>query len=296
MFRALSYFFSEARASLWRGRRAALLAVLTITAGLFVLGLFLIVTANLDALVRRWSEAAELSVYLRDDVSEEQLRAIDGRLNVSEGILRREYVSKEEALRRFKADFRDLATLPDTFAKNPLPASFEVRLRSTAAAGGEAERLAAELSGLPGVADVRYDRRWLDRLTGAVRLVQGIGAAVVAILALAAALTVANVVRLAAYTRRDEIEIMQLVGAPIAYVRGPFIVEGVLQGGAGAAIALAVLWAVFMTARARWGPLVANAVGLADLRFLSVGTALIVLTGGMALGCLGGFVAARAVK
>jgi cell division transport system permease protein len=101
---------------------------------------------------------------------------------------------------------------------------------------------------------------------------------------------------LAAYARRDEIEIMQLVGAPLAYVRGPFVAEGVLQGGAGAAAALTVLWVVFIVARARWGTLVADAVGLADLRFLSLGTVLIVVTGGMAVGCLGGWVAARAVK
>ncbi len=86
----------------------------------------------------------------------------------------------------------------------------------------------------------------------------------VALLALAAALTVANVVRLAAYARRDEIEIMQLVGAPFAYVRGPFVAEGVLQGGAGALLALLLLWAVFLVGKASYGPLALEASGPRD--------------------------------
>ncbi len=87
---------------------------------------------------------------------------------------------------------------------------------------------------MPGVADVRYDRQWLNRLLTVIRLIRGIGLALGTLLAVAAALTVANVVRLALYARRDELDIMQLVGAPPVYVRGPFVMEGVLQGGVGA--------------------------------------------------------------
>ena len=94
---------------------------------------------------------------------------------------------------------------------------------------------------MPGVADVRYDRQWLDRLLSAIAIIRGVGLVLGAVLTIAAALTVANVVRLALYARRDEIEIMQLVGAPQAYIRGPFVMEGVLQGGIGALLALAAL-------------------------------------------------------
>ena len=86
---------------------------------------------------------------------------------------------------------------------------------------------------------MRYDRQWLTRVLSAIRVIRGVGLALGAILTIAAALTVANVVRLALYARRDELEIMQLVGAPQAYIRGPFVMEGVLQGGIGALLALA---------------------------------------------------------
>ena len=85
-----------------------------------------------------------------------------------------------------------------------------------------------------------------------------------ALLAVAAALTVANVVRLAAYARRDEIEIMQLVGAPFAFIRGPFVAEGVLQGGAGALVAIVLLWAIFLVGRAWYGQLALEGLGLDD--------------------------------
>ena len=127
----------------------------------------------------------------------------------------------------------------DGLDDNPLPASYEVRLRPTPAARAGVDALGARLRAMPGVADVRYDRQWLDasgrrRSTSfaALGLVLGL------VLTLAAALTVANVVRLALFARRDEIEIMQLVGAPQAYIRGPFVMEGVLQGGIGALLAL----------------------------------------------------------
>ena len=148
----------------------------------------------------------------------------------------RQYLSKADALARFREDFPDLAGATERLERNPLPASIEVRLGPEARTATTAvDDLAAALGSAPGVADVRYDRRWLSRLGSAVRFVRTVGLwSSSALLAVAAALTVANVVRLAAYARRDEIEIMQLVGAPFAFIRGPFVAEGILQGGVGA--------------------------------------------------------------
>jgi cell division transport system permease protein len=295
--RALTYFFVEAGGSLWRGRRAAALAVLTIAAGLFVLGFFLVVNANLQQLVTRWSESAEMSVFLADDATGEQLRTVDELIAQSGLAAQREYVSKEQAAVRFKRDFPDMAPATDTLEANPFPASFEVRLKpemreATDAVGS----LASTIGGLQGVADVRFDRGWLDRLNTLVRFARGVGLLVIVLLAFAAALTVANVVRLAAVARHDEIEIMQLVGAPFAYVRGPFIVEGILQGGAGAAVALILLWGLFMAVRYRYGQLAAEAVGLSSIAFLPAELWVAVLGGGMLLGCIGGVVVARSVR
>src|SRR5205085_11784737 len=132
------------------------------------------------------------------------------------------------------------------------------------------DALAARLQQLPGVADVRFDRQWLARLMSAIGLIRGVGLVLGAVLTIAAALTVANVVRLALYARRDELEIMQLVGAPQAYIRGPFVMEGVLQGGAGALVALAALAGGFLIVRARYLAPLASSVDLSSIRFLPV--------------------------
>ena len=294
---ALTYFVMEAAASLWRGRRSAILAVLTISAGLFVLGFFLIVNTNLRHLTARWGESAEFAVYLRDDVTPGQLQIVERLVTESGLASAHQYVSKEQAVARFKEEFPDLGASAARLDRNPFPASIDVRLRPDMRSAEEAvNTLASTLSSQAGVADVRYDRRWLTRLNSVITFVRTVGIIIVALLALASALTVANVVRLAAHARRDEIEILQLVGAPFAYIRGPLVLEGVLQGGAGALVAMVSLAALFAVARARYGSGVADAVGLGSITFLPVELSVVLLAGGMLLGCLGGFIVARGVR
>jgi cell division transport system permease protein len=294
---ALQYFLTEAGASLWRRRRAALVSILTIAAGMFVLGFFLMLNGNLQRVVARWGESAELSVYLRDDITAGQLGVVDALILNSGLAAERTYLSKADAAKRFAEDFPDMAGVAARLENNPLPASLEVRLAPEMREAGTAvDSLAATLGRAPGVADVRYDRRWLSRLNAVVRFARGIGVLIIVMLAAAAALTVANVVRLAAAARRDEIDIMQLVGAPLAYVRGPFVVEGVIQGGAGALLAILALWVGYAAARARYGQLAMDVLGGAPLTFLPATSWLLIVAGGMLLGCVGGFIVARSVR
>jgi cell division transport system permease protein len=152
--------------------------------------------------------------------------------------------------------------------------------------------LLAEIRQAPGVADVRYDREWLQRLAAVVGIIRGVGLVLATLLTVAAALTVANVVRLGLYARRDELDIMQLVGAPQAYIRGPFVMEGTLQGGVGALVALLALTAVFFGLKGRYLVPLAAAINLSGVTFLSIELAILLVTGGMAVGCVGGVIAA----
>jgi len=293
MMRALRYAFDEASASLWRGRQSGLLSTGTIGVALLVLGGFLLTTANLQRLGDEWSRAAEMSVYLNDDATGAERAIIEGLIAPGPVVGGFEFVSKAQALERFKQTFADLASTIGTLESNPLPASYEVRLQPQAQGAAAVDNLATNLKAARGVADVRYDRQWLDRLLSSISVVRTVGLVLGAILILAAALTVATVVRLALHTRRDEIEIMQLVGAPSAYIRGPFIMEGILQGGIGAAAALIVLLIAFLALRGRYLIPVAAAINLSSVRFLSPGLCVLMLIGGMLVGCLGGLVASR---
>jgi cell division transport system permease protein len=290
--RALQYALEEAFTSLWRGRQAGLLSTLTIALALFVLGGFLVVTANLERLGAEWSNSAELSIYLKDDIAADERRALESALAPSDLVAAHEYVSKSDALARFKQTFGDLAAAVDGAGGNPLPASLEVRLRPGPGVSGGVDSLASQFRQMPGVADVRYDRQWLTRVVSAINVIRGVGLFLGLVLTVAASLTVANVVRLALYARRDELEIMDLVGAPNAYVRGPFIMEGLLQGGIGALAALLALGVAFLAMRARYLVPLASALNLSSIRFLPIELCLVLIIGGMAVGCLGGLVAA----
>jgi len=288
--RALRYAFDEAILSLWRGRRSGALSTATIAVALFVLGAFLIATSNLERLGREWSNSAELSVFLTDNVTAEQRTSLERTLATGNIVASHQYLSKADALARFKKTFTDLAGTIDSLGENPLPASYEVRLRP--GAEGAVDLLLAEIRQSPGVADVRYDREWLERLAGAIRVVRGTGLALGILLTIAAALTVANVVRLGLYARRDELDIMQLVGAPGVYIRGPFVMEGTLQGGVGAIVALLTLSLVFFGLRAKYLIPLASAINLSGVSFLSMELSLLLVVGGMVVGCLGGLIAA----
>ena len=147
---------------------------------------------------------------------------------------------------------------------------------------GGRRRWPRDVAGRAGVADVRYDRRWLARLLASSTGARVAGAVVAGILMLGAAFTVAAVVRLSLYARRDELDIMQLVGAPFSYIRGPFVVEGLLLGGIGAAVALVAIAILYSTlVGGGLGRDLAGLAGAGQLRFLGDGEIAIMLLGGV---------------
>ena len=291
--RLLRYAVGEAARSIWRRRGSAALAALAATLVIVVLGAFLLVTINLERVIAEWRSAGEFSVYLRDDVSGDERGTIEAAIETSGVAARREYVSKAQALTRFRREYADLSPLVNDFDDNPFPASFEVQVEPDAARDGRARAVMQRIGGMPGVADVRYDADWLQRLAAAVTTVRSIGVTLTLVLALAAALTVASIVRLGLQDRRDELEIMQLAGAPLAYIRGPVILEGMLQGAIGATAALVLLRLGFAAGMWRWGAAIASALDGGPVLFLSPLTSALLLAGGMLLGAAGGAVAAR---
>lgn len=291
--RALDYAIREAWASLWRSRGASGLAVLAIALAMIVLGTLLLLTWNVERMVAQWSSAAEFSVFLRDDASSEQRGAIEAIIDGSGVIEGRQYVSKADALTRFRREFAQLASLTEGFDDNPFPASVEVRIRREAEQDGRVDSLVRRVAALPGVADLRYDREWLAQLASGLAAVRGAGLILALMMALAAAVTVASVVRLGLHARRDELEIMQLVGSPLAFIRGPFVAEGVLQGGVGALLALGLLWLGFSVVGTVWGTELARLLEGGSLQFLPTQLSALLVAGGMVVGGAGGLAASR---
>lgn len=291
--RAIGYGLRQGWVSVRRSGGSGAFAVLAITLAMIVLGAILLLTWNGERLLARWSSAAEFSVYLHDDATSEERGAIEALIDESGVGVAREYVSKADALRQFRREFSDLAALVPDADSNPFPASVEVQVKPEAEADGRAVALVRQLATAPGVADIGYDRQWLERVAGVLRTVRGLGLALASLMAIAAAVTVATVVRLGLHARRQEIEIMELVGAPLEFIRGPFVAEGLLQGGIGAIVALVVLWGAFAAVVAWWGPGMQAILGGGTLEFLPLPLAGYLLAGGMVVGGAGGFAASR---
>lgn len=290
---AVRYSLDEAIVSLRRNGRSAALSIATIAVAFLTLGGFLVALANVEAAAARWAEAAEISVYLQDEIDETAMADIERALTAEPAVADVSYVSKADALKRFREDFPDLADVAGGLEQNPFPASFEVRLRTESATADTAQALAAAISAHDGVADVQFDQRWLARILAVVSAARLLGLGIGAVLLSGAAFTVAAVVRLSLYARRDELDIMELVGAPFAFVRGPFIAEGVLQGLAGAVLALVVLYGVFATVSGRVGDGLSDLVGPGGLRFLGFGGTALLLAAGLVVGGVAGVVASR---
>jgi cell division transport system permease protein len=290
--RVLEYAFRQGAASLWRSRGSGAFAVLAITLALVVLGVLLLLTWNAEQLLSRWTSASEFSVYLADATTSEQRGTIESVIDQSGISAGREYVSKAQALTRFRHEFAELAGLAEGLEDNPFPASIEVRVGQGAERDDRVDALVKRVVQLPGVVDVRYDRDWLAKVASALDTVRTAGMALALLMGLAAAVTVATVVRLGLLARHDEIEIMELVGAPLTYIRGPFVAEGFLQGGIGAVLAILLLWLSHALANAWWGTELRALLDGDALRFLPVRLSASLILGGMLVGSTGGLAAA----
>lgn len=287
--RALTYAWREAVASLARARWTLLLAVAAIAVAFAMLGAFRVVSGTVGRVAGGWAEAAEVSVYLDDVVTEAERAAIRQTIERSGVAEAMTAVSKEEALARFGAEFPELGDVTASLDANPFPASFEIRLSEAGMAGG-ADTLAASLTALPGVADVRFDRQWLSRLMAVLTALRTAGWIAALALVLGAATTVVAVVRLSFEARRDEIGIMALVGAPVAFIRGPFVMEGAIQGALGALAALGGLSLLGRALGRALGPL-ATALGPGALQSLLWMDIALLLAGGALVGAAAGLLA-----
>jgi cell division transport system permease protein len=286
-FRAISYFVTEAATSLWRSRLVNAVSVGTIAVSLFVLGAFLTVASGLGELVTRWTEKVQVIVYLEDGVEDRVRASLENRLRDDPAVGAVAFVSREQALARFREMFRDLSSLPEDLGENPFPASLEVTLRADRQSPAEVQRMAKAFEGAPGIREIQYDLLWIERLATGVRLVRGLGAFLGGILVLAGVFTISNVIRLTIYAREDELDIMRLVGATRAYVKGPFVTEGVMQGGLGGLVATGLLWAAL-----GW---LSRGLAASDLLSraafqLPPGLGLLLVAGGMTVGLAGSLV------
>jgi cell division transport system permease protein len=250
------------------------ISVVTIGVTLVLVGAFALLLRNMEELLDQFGDDLRVTAYLESDVSGEALRALKERVLEIPGVEAVEALSQDDALERFRATVGSGSALLDGLDINPLPASLEISLRDDRRSVEGMESVANAVEGLAGVESLSSGRDWVEGYLRAVALV------------LATLLIVSNTIRLGIFARRDELEILSLVGASRPFVQTPFLLEGLVQGAAGGAIALGLLYTLFRIVLPGFEFGLELLVGTAP-RFFSSVEALVLVAGGAGLGLFG---------
>jgi cell division transport system permease protein len=288
-----SYFLREAVRRLWISKRNSFVAIAMIAISLMILGSFLLVAENLGRAVAQWQGKSRVNIYLDAEATPEQVHGVEVWLTAHPDFTHRHFVTKAEAMARFKRDFTNLTEIVGQIDENPFPASFECQVTPQVVQSRAFDRAISELRGISGVEQVQFDWQWVERLKRLVNLVNLVGLLVGGILAIAAAFTIANVIRLTMMLYREEIDIMRLVGATERIIRGPFLIEGILQGTIGGALAVLLLFTGFELARRMLAPSSSLLWGFLFNTFLPWQKIVALILGGTLAGWIGSWLSVR---
>ena len=241
---SLGYAVAEAIRSMRRVPLMSTVAVGTISLSLMVFGLFLLITWNVRSELEKVRAMVDVEAYLESGVGESEALRLQARAASISGVADVTYVSSEQARDRFISDFGD-STLLELLGENPLPASLLVTVTGDQQTARGVETVARSIEAMEGVDEVVFGQRFVERFDQLVVVLSAISNLSGLVVSLASVFVIGNTVKLTVWARRGAIEIMKLVGATDGFVKLPFIIEGTLQGLAGAAIALGILYGLF---------------------------------------------------
>ncbi len=286
----ISFLLGETGVTLRQSGWVGLVAIMLTALSFMTVGLFFGLARTVADAEARWRGQVRIVAYLKEGASAASLiETVRGWPEVREARL----VTKTEALERLQSYLADRKELLGSLPSNPLPASLELSLAARAATPEETTTLAGRVGRLNGVDEVQYTAEWVERLDRWRRVLHAGGLGIGGFLALAAVFTVTMSATLAAHARRREIEVMRLVGAGEGMIRGPFLLQGMIQGVVGAVIALGCLLFASAFLVPRFVPFLALALGLESVNLFSLQDGAVLLASGAALGGLGSFLAVR---
>lgn len=233
----LVYYLRKALGNIWTNPFLSLVTLSTIAISMLILGLFSLIYLNVQQSLHQMGGELQITAYLQETISPEQAKVLRSKVAdwpEVEGIT---YISKEQALARFRSQLREYAGILEGLKENPLPASLELTLMPQYGRSGNIKELSTRLGRLPGVAEVQYGRKWMTKLRVFVEVMKLVGITVGGLVLIATIFVISNTIRLTFYSRREELEIMRLVGATDFFIKAPFLIEGLLHGLGGALLA-----------------------------------------------------------
>ncbi len=229
--------------------------------------------------------------YLYQDVPAEKIPEIQKKISGLYSVEDVRFISKEEAFDVLKQQMKRQSSLLENLKENPLPNAFEIRMIASSQTWEKVENLATLIKSIPQVEEVEYGQRWLARFSYIINLFKLSGYVLGILFSVASVFIVANTVRLVLYSRRDEIEIMRLVGASDRFIKVPFYIEGIILGALGGIVGLIVLFILFVSITSNIDQSITS--GAFQIRFFPYDVMLIILISSMFVGWLGCFLSLK---
>lgn len=236
----IKMFVMDALKSLARNRTITMASILTVTATLFIFGVFILLAQNINLGVESVESQVEIKVYLEDAITSTQQETILNRIHGVEGVKEVTYESKEEAFEKFRERLGENNAILTGFSeeRNPLPNSFVISLEEPEAT----MRVEDAIRNLRGVEDVGSERETVEKIIGLARMIRTVGIGIFILLVIVSLFLISNTIKLTVYARRREIGIMKFVGATDWFIRWPFIIEGMVMGLIGGLLAVLVVF------------------------------------------------------
>ncbi|MCF8720693.1 permease-like cell division protein FtsX [Nitrospina gracilis] len=233
--------FRAALSNIKSNKQTCLASVGSITVALSIFSLFIFIYVNLNSLLTSWSNQVQLIVYLEDGISTERREKLEKFIKASPDVEGFKHVSRDEAWARFKEMFSDHAEFLGQMDLNPLPASYNIQFHASDRQFSAIKMFAERIRIKEGVESVEYGEKWIGRFETFMIFMKVFLIALGTLLSVGALLIISNTIKLSVFSRRDEIELMLLIGATPRFIKFPYLLEGALHGLLGAALSLALV-------------------------------------------------------
>ena len=289
----LRYFVGRALANIRQNVFVNVVTVGTITLALLIVSLFLLLFVNLENAADNWSEKVQVTVYFDKELSPQEQSDLKNKIQALPGTSKVTWVGRDEALKRFKGRLKGQETLLEGIRPEVLPTSFEISLKKANRSSEAVDAYVAKLKGVAGVGEIQYGEEWVRRFNTFLTFMRIVGGLVGGFLVLAVIFIVSNTIQLTIYARRDELEVMSLVGATRLFIKMPFLIEGLMQGLAGGILALLLLLSVHLLFLHNAGNFLTFNPATVGLSFLPPEYITALLGAGALLGFLGSLAALR---
>ena len=237
----LRYFFRQALENIFENRLVHLVGVGTMVIAFLIFDAFVLAFVNINAWTQERGRTLTMSIYFKVDPEKSAIEDIRREL-LDYPVSITKFISKNDAMKSLRRQLGEKAGLLDGLKENPLPASLEIILSRDEIDDSLPYDLKKKLERIENVDEVQYSQEWIDRIQVVMGAVEIVGLVFGGLLFLAALFIVTNTIKLTIYSRKDEIEILKLVGATNGFVKTPFLIEGSIQGFLGGSVAIIILF------------------------------------------------------